>query len=273
MRRSCCALWQPSTAPVSIRWPKRLSRPARRARACCGRRLRRACGQGSPRQSHGRAIVLGSEGFLKEQGIDAAPLAYAAMTCGRAEPAPSSRPRRQGRWHVRHFRSGEGVHTLCACRPSGAGDYDGDADRRQRSHGAIGRPPAADRLGRGLDPVRPEERRGQPRQKPGLGWSPSPVRPNQAPALTAADFGDRNGHRHRCGYGKRRHHTLRGRSGRHRPCPGSVAGGERCGFRSQLALYPFFGILLSPVIAAAAMALSSVSVIGNALRPKSAALD
>ena len=31
-------------------------------------------------------------------------------------------------------------------------------------------------------------------------------------------------------------------------------------------LYPSFGILLSPVIAAAAMALSSVSVIGNALR-------
>jgi Cu+-exporting ATPase len=32
------------------------------------------------------------------------------------------------------------------------------------------------------------------------------------------------------------------------------------------ALYPFFGILLSPIIAAAAMAASSVSVIGNALR-------
>jgi Cu+-exporting ATPase len=31
-------------------------------------------------------------------------------------------------------------------------------------------------------------------------------------------------------------------------------------------LYPMFGILLSPIIAAAAMALSSVSVIGNALR-------
>ena len=31
-------------------------------------------------------------------------------------------------------------------------------------------------------------------------------------------------------------------------------------------LYPSFGILLSPVMAAAAMALSSVSVVGNALR-------
>jgi Cu+-exporting ATPase len=31
-------------------------------------------------------------------------------------------------------------------------------------------------------------------------------------------------------------------------------------------LYPFFGWLLSPIIAGAAMSLSSLSVIGNALR-------
>jgi Cu+-exporting ATPase len=37
-------------------------------------------------------------------------------------------------------------------------------------------------------------------------------------------------------------------------------------------LYPFLGILLSPVVAAAAMALSSVSVIGNALRLRAARL-
>ncbi|MFY9294840.1 MAG: heavy metal translocating P-type ATPase [Methylorubrum rhodinum] len=37
-------------------------------------------------------------------------------------------------------------------------------------------------------------------------------------------------------------------------------------------LYPFLGILLSPIIAAAAMALSSVSVIGNALRLRAASL-
>ncbi len=38
-------------------------------------------------------------------------------------------------------------------------------------------------------------------------------------------------------------------------------------------LYPAFGILLSPVVGAAAMALSSVSVIGNALRLRSVNLD
>jgi len=37
-------------------------------------------------------------------------------------------------------------------------------------------------------------------------------------------------------------------------------------------LYPWFGLLLSPIVASAAMALSSVSVIGNALRLRTATI-
>jgi Cu+-exporting ATPase len=37
-------------------------------------------------------------------------------------------------------------------------------------------------------------------------------------------------------------------------------------------LYPWFGLLLSPMLASAAMSLSSVSVIGNALRLRKLAL-
>jgi len=38
-------------------------------------------------------------------------------------------------------------------------------------------------------------------------------------------------------------------------------------------LYPFLGLLISPMFAAAAMSLSSVSVIGNALRLRRVNLD
>ncbi|MCR6732590.1 MAG: heavy metal translocating P-type ATPase [Afipia sp.] len=106
---------------------------------------------------------------------------------------------------------------------------------------------------------------------------------NDAPALATSDVWNRDGHRDRRRDGKRGVTLLKGdlmgivRARR-------LSEATMSNIRQNLffafiynaagipiaagVLYPTFGLLLSPIIAAAAMALSSVSVVGNALRLK-----
>ena len=92
----------------------------------------------------------------------------------------------------------------------------------------------------------------------------------------------RHGHRHRRGHAKRGHHARQRRPARHcqshptqsrhdaeypaEPCSSPFVYNALGIPVAAGVLYPFFGWLLSPIIAGAAMSLSSVSVISNALR-------
>ena len=232
----------------------------------------------------GVQVVSGSGKFLAEHGIDVASLA--ASGCGAAA-------REGGHRHLRRHRRQAG-RLRRHCRPHQGDDAAGTAgaercrhshrhaDRRRQDDGRSGRPPARHRRGGG---------RGVPRRQGRGRPAPDERRP-----------GRRHGGRRRqrlAGAGRRHVGIAMGTGtdvamesagitllkgdlmgivrastlshavdAQHPPEPVSLSSPTTSpASRSRPACsIPFFGLLLSPVVAAAAMALSSVSVIGNALR-------
>ena len=113
------------------------------------------------------------------------------------------------------------------------------------------------------------------------GWRRSQRRPGAGGGRRR----DRDGHGNRCRHRIRRGHAARRRSPRRSSQRAELSQATMRNIRQNLifafiynaagvpiaagVLYPAFGLTLSPVLAAAAMALSSVSVVGNALRLRS----
>jgi Cu+-exporting ATPase len=245
-------------------------------------------GKGVQGRVDGRSVALGNAAMMAALGLDGQ-VSRAEVLRGEGQTVMLVSIDGVLAGFDRGRRSHQGWTTAEAlAAPEGRGPAGGDADRGQRDHG-----PNAVGAKLGIDTgvcrcvARPESRTHSRPSSRGAGGRHGRRRHQRRPRPGPGPGGHRHGHRHRRGHGER------GRD----PGAGDLRGivqARRLSRRTMTnikqnlffafvynalgvpvaagVLYPFFDLLLNPMLAAAAMSLSSVSVIGNALRLRKTAL-
>ena len=245
---------------------------------------RRSPARASPARSTGRSVALGNQAMMDDLGVDVGRFAEARRCAARRRQDGDVRRRRRppGR-HRRGRRSDQGddrgrdppaLHASGLRIIMATGDNERTAQRRRRQarhrrgarrHAAGGQEGAGRRAARQRARASPwpatasTTRRRSPPPMSASPWAPAPTSRSKAPAsrwsraISTASCG-------RAGWRRRRIRNIRQNlffAFVYNALGVPVAAGM---------LYPVFGTLLSPMLAAAAMSLSSVSVIANALR-------
>ena len=234
--------------------------------------------------------ALGNARLMQASGIDVGSLAQAAEARRKhGETVMFLAAGAKARRHHRRRRSHQGDRRRGDPHAARARAQNRDGDRRQRDHGQ-----SPSRAELGIDEVhaglRPEEKLAliESLQKSGATVAMAGDGINDAPALARADSASPWAPAPTSPWRARGLPCSRAISAAW--CARSISPAPPCATSSRNlffafvynalgvpiaagVLYPAFGVLLSPIIAAAAMSFSSVSVVGNALRLRNVGLD
>ena len=239
-------------------------------------------GRGVEARANGRRVLVGSAGFLKDKGVDPGPLtdrAEALAGQGKTVVYLAVDDRAAGLLAIADTLKENSAETVARLKKMGLLVVVLTGDNRQTAE-AIGRAVGADRI---MAEVLPRDKADMVRRLQAEGHTVAMVGDgvNDAPALAAADVGVAIGTGTDVAMEASDITLIRDDLG------GVITAINLSRQTMRIikqnlfwafiyntigipiaagVLYPFFGLLLSPVVASAAMAMSSVSVVSNSLR-------